>query len=95
VRKSRREKELEAAELKKREEEESAAKAYAEFLDAFESEDGGKKKTGSNFVKASADSKTAYVPPLKHIPEGPVRPSRAFNTVCLARLSTCIGLWHS
>jgi len=39
VRKSRREKEQEAAEMKKREEEADAAKAYAEFLDAFEGED--------------------------------------------------------
>lgn len=84
VRKSRREKELEAAEVKKREEEESAAKAYAEFLDAFEGEDAGKNKTGSNFVKASTESQTAYVPALKHISEGPVRSSRAFNTVSLA-----------
>jgi len=66
--------------VKKREEEESAAKAYAEFLDAFEGEDAGKNKTGSNFVKASTESQTAYVPALKHISEGPVRSSRAFNT---------------
>jgi U2-associated protein SR140 len=39
VRKSRREKEQEAAEIKKREEEADAAKAYAEFIDAFEGED--------------------------------------------------------
>ncbi|KIM91881.1 hypothetical protein PILCRDRAFT_94104 [Piloderma croceum F 1598] len=52
VRKSRREKEKEAAEAKAREEEEHAAKAYAEFLDAFEGQDVGKKKDGSNFVKA-------------------------------------------
>jgi U2-associated protein SR140 len=81
VRKSRREKEQEAAEEKKREEEESAAKAYAEFLDAFESEDVGKKKTGSNFVKASTESKTAYMSTVKPISEGLMRPSRAFNVV--------------
>ncbi|KAJ7496036.1 hypothetical protein B0H11DRAFT_1716178 [Mycena galericulata] len=62
VRKSRREKEQEAAEAKKREEEASAAKAYAEFLDAFDTDD-TVKKSGSNFVKA--DSKSAYVPALK------------------------------
>ncbi|KAJ3817105.1 hypothetical protein F5880DRAFT_1512055 [Lentinula raphanica] len=37
--KSRREKEHEAAEAKKREEELNAAKAYAEFIDAFEGGD--------------------------------------------------------
>lgn len=74
VRKSRREKEKEAAEAKKREEEESAAKAYAEFLDAFESEDAGKKKSGSNFVKASTDSNAAYTP--RNIAELSSRPLR-------------------
>ncbi|KAJ7188035.1 hypothetical protein C8R46DRAFT_1053423 [Mycena filopes] len=59
VRKSRREKEQEAAETKKREEEASAAKAYAEFLDTFDT-DRAVKNSGSNFVKA--DSKSAYVP---------------------------------
>ncbi|KAF8639532.1 hypothetical protein AX17_001437 [Amanita inopinata Kibby_2008] len=63
VRKSRREKELEAAEAKKREEEANAAKAYAEFLDAFEGEDVGRRKTGSTFVKSTSEgSKTAYNP---------------------------------
>ncbi|KAG7446304.1 uncharacterized protein BT62DRAFT_109685 [Guyanagaster necrorhizus] len=49
LKKSRREKEQEAAEAKKREEEVNAAKAYAEFLDAFEGDD---RKTRSTFVKA-------------------------------------------
>ncbi|KAJ7497522.1 hypothetical protein FB451DRAFT_1211768 [Mycena latifolia] len=70
VRKSRREKEQEAAEAKKREEEASAAKAYAEFLDAFEADDTSK-KSGSNFVKA--DSKSAYVPSSRNFSEGPSR----------------------
>ena len=61
MRKSRREKEKEAAEAKARSEEERAALAYSEFLDAFEGEDAGKKKTG--FVKA--ESKTAYTPSFK------------------------------
>jgi putative alpha-1,2-mannosidase len=39
VRKSKREKEKEAAEAKRKEEEEQAAKAYAEFLDAFDADD--------------------------------------------------------
>ncbi|KAJ7091166.1 hypothetical protein C8R44DRAFT_719846 [Mycena epipterygia] len=72
VRKSRREKEQEAAEAKKREEEASAAKAYAEFLDAFDT-DGSSKKSGLNFVKA--DSKSAYVPTSKHPSEGSSRPT--------------------
>ena len=42
MRKSRREKEQEAAEIRKREEEADAAKAYAEFLDAFEGEEGSR-----------------------------------------------------
>ncbi|KAF8973143.1 hypothetical protein BDZ97DRAFT_1936060 [Flammula alnicola] len=62
VRKSRREKEQEAAEAKKREEEVSAAQAYAEFLDAFEGEEVTRKKAGSAFVKA--DSHVAYAPSL-------------------------------
>ncbi|KAJ7647071.1 hypothetical protein FB45DRAFT_1051629 [Roridomyces roridus] len=70
VRKSRREKEQEAAEAKKREEEASAAKAYAEFLDAFDTDDTAK-RSGSNFVKA--DSKSAYVPTTKNLSEGTSR----------------------
>ncbi|KAJ7772581.1 hypothetical protein DFH07DRAFT_733862 [Mycena maculata] len=70
VRKSRREKEQEAAEAKKREEEASAAKAYAEFLDAFDTDDSAK-KPGSNFVKA--DSRSAYVPTSKNLSEGSSR----------------------
>ncbi|KIK67195.1 hypothetical protein GYMLUDRAFT_238518 [Collybiopsis luxurians FD-317 M1] len=69
-RKSRREKEQEAAEAKKREEEINAAKAYAEFIDAFEGEDVGRKSSG-NFVKAESGSK--YVPNLKASADG--RPS--------------------
>lgn len=60
VRKSRREKEQEAAEVKKREEEANAAQAYAEFLDAFEGEEVSKRSRGSGFVRA--DSRTAYAP---------------------------------
>ena len=62
VRKSRREKEQEVAEAKKREEAAHAAKAYAEFIDAFEGEGGGKAKAGSTFVKSSTESGTAYAP---------------------------------
>ncbi|KAJ6499101.1 hypothetical protein C8R45DRAFT_897921 [Mycena sanguinolenta] len=72
VRKSRREKEQEAAEAKKREEEADAAKAYAEFLDTFDT-DHSTRKSASNFVKA--DSKSAYVPATKEFSEGSSRPS--------------------
>jgi U2-associated protein SR140 len=57
VRKSRKEKEAEAAEAKRKEEEESAARVYAEYLDAFEGEDTGR-KPGSVFVPAG--SRAAY-----------------------------------
>lgn len=69
VRKSRREKEKEAAEAKKREEEENAAKAYADFIDAFEGEDAGRKKAGSTFVRASGDAKTHYQPSARSTTE--------------------------
>lgn len=61
-RKSRREKEQEAAEAKKREEQVNAAKAYADFIDAFEGGDVGR-KSGNQFVKAESGSK--YTPALK------------------------------
>lgn len=77
MRKSRREKEKEREEEKKREEEERAAKAYAEFLDAFEGQD-TTKKTGSNFVKA--ESRTAYAPSLKDKLEVPSRSPPVFDT---------------
>lgn len=64
VRKSRREKEQEAADAKKKEEEAHAAQAYAEFLDAFEGEEIARRKTGSGFVRA--ESKTTYAPSVQH-----------------------------
>ncbi|KAF8650446.1 hypothetical protein AX16_005249 [Volvariella volvacea WC 439] len=64
VKKSRREKEQEAAELKKKEEEANAAKAYAEFLHAFEGDDGDSRKSGSAFVKSSSESKMVYAPSI-------------------------------
>ncbi|KAK0212865.1 SR140 protein [Desarmillaria ectypa] len=59
LKKSRREKEQEAAEAKKREEAASAAKAYAEFLDVFEGDD---RKARSTFIKAgtAAESGPTY-----------------------------------
>ncbi|KAG0706159.1 hypothetical protein DFH29DRAFT_846703 [Suillus ampliporus] len=65
VRKSRREKEKEAADAKKRQEEESAARAYADFIDAFEGESVDKRKAGSGFVRASDGAKVSYQPPVK------------------------------
>jgi len=62
VRKSKREKEKEAADAKRKEEEESAAKAYAEFLDAFESEDAGRRKAASTFVRSANEDGHSYAP---------------------------------
>jgi U2-associated protein SR140 len=76
VKKSRREKEKDAALAKKREEEENAARAYAEFLDEFDAENTGRRKQGSNFVRASTDPKGAYQPPVHARPDAPSRPSR-------------------
>lgn len=73
VRKSRREKEKEAAEAKKREEEENAVKAYADFLDAFEGEDSGRKKAGSTFVRGSGDAKAPYQPSARGATESSSR----------------------
>jgi hypothetical protein len=70
-RKSRREKEQEAAETKKREEEVNQAKALSEFLDTFEG-DGESKRTGASFVKAdSRGSYSSLAGPSKPIPTGP------------------------
>ncbi|KAG6920286.1 hypothetical protein DXG01_005055 [Tephrocybe rancida] len=79
VRKSRREKEQEAAEAEKREEEENAAKAYAEFIDAFEGQDAGKRKAGPGFVKASTESNSAYAPGDKAFVERPSRSGPSMN----------------
>lgn len=81
MRKSRREKEKEAAEAKKKEEEENAAKAYAEFLDAFEAEDVGRRKAGSAFVRASGDSraKELYQPSFKSPSDAAPKTANAFR----------------
>ncbi|KAG5648619.1 hypothetical protein DXG03_003230 [Asterophora parasitica] len=79
VRKSKREKDQEAAEAKKREEEANAAKAYAEFIDAFEGEGVGRKKGGTSFVKA--ESNTSYAPD-KAFPDRQQRPGPPTNRVC-------------
>ena len=62
VRKSRREKEKEAAEAKKLQEEQEAAIAYAEFVDAFDSGPSSTRRT-SAFVKAGA---APNPPPPRH-----------------------------
>ena len=67
MRKSKREKEKEAAEAKRREEEENAAKAYAEFIHAFQGEEVERKKTAASFVKAGQEA--VYAPPTKSIGE--------------------------
>ena len=68
MRKSKREKEKEAADAKAREEEEHAAKAYAEFMETFEGQDYGSKRDNS-FVKAA--DKSTYNPLQK---DGSSRP---------------------
>ena len=65
MKKSKREKEREAAEAKRKMEEEHAAKAYAEFLDAFDADDSAparRSAKSSTFVRSSRDSGTAYAP---------------------------------
>ncbi|KAI0051920.1 hypothetical protein FA95DRAFT_1580392 [Auriscalpium vulgare] len=77
VKKSRREKEKDAADAKKREEEENAANVYAEFLDAFDAEDGSKRSTKGAFVRSATGA--AYTPAFQSRSEGPSRSSRAFE----------------
>ncbi|KAI0305712.1 hypothetical protein B0F90DRAFT_1808891 [Multifurca ochricompacta] len=83
VKKSKREKEKEAAEAKRKEEEEHAAKAYAEFLDAFDADDSGPSRRGGKsgaFVRSSKDAGTAYTPSgLSRLDTQP-RAMRAFET---------------
>ena len=89
VKKSKREKEKEAAEAKRREEEEHAAKAYAEFLDAFDADDNAparRSAKSSSFVRSSRDSGAAYTPSGLSRPEAHSRSMRAFeqSKVCWA-----------
>jgi U2-associated protein SR140 len=85
VKKSKREKEKEAAEAKRREEEEHAAKAYAEFLDAFDADEGAvgaparRSAKSSSFVRSSRDSGAAYTPSGPSRPEAHSRSMRAFE----------------
>jgi U2-associated protein SR140 len=76
VRKSRREKEQEAADAKRREEEVNAAQAYADFLVEFEGRESMGQRGGASFVKA--ESKVAYAPSVQATerrPQGP-QPTR-------------------
>lgn len=85
MRKSRREKEKEAADAKKREEEENAARAYAEFLDAFEGEAVAKKQAGPGFVRSSKDSGIAYTPSVQSKAEGSSRSMRPLEEMSEVR----------
>jgi hypothetical protein len=82
VKKSKREKEKEAAEAKRKMEEEHAAKAYAEFLDAFDADDNAparRSAKSSSFVRSSRDSGAAYAPSGPSRSEAHSRPMRAFE----------------
>ena len=85
IRKSKREKEKEAAEAKRKEEEENAAKAYAEFLDAFQGEGADRKKSASTFVKAGQSASSSHAPSVR---KNDV--SRAFEDNSLVRSGLCI-----
>ena len=85
VRKSKREKEKEAAEAKRKEEEEQAAKAYAEFLDAFDADDNNNNSSArrgaksSSFVRSSRDSGAVYAPSGPSRVHAQPRSMRAFE----------------
>lgn len=81
LRKSKKEKEKEAADAKRKEEEEHAARAYAEFVDAFEGEGADRKKGGSAFVKAGQEG--AYAPSAPARGRGGM--SRAFGEQSMVR----------
>ena len=83
MKKSKREKEKEAAEAKRKEEEEQAAKAYAEFLDAFDADDSAPTRRSAkskSFVRSSKDSGTAYSPSGFSRSDAHSRPMRAFES---------------
>ncbi|TFL02447.1 hypothetical protein BDV98DRAFT_528109 [Pterulicium gracile] len=74
VRKSRKDKEKEAADAKKREEEERAAHAYAEFLDEFETAESSsnRRSTANRFVRSGQES--APAPPSASRPDSTGEP---------------------
>jgi len=82
VKKSKREKEREAAEAKQKMEEEHAAKAYAEFLDAFDADDSAparRSAKSSTFIRSSRDSGTTYAPSGPSRSDAHSRSMRAFE----------------
>ena len=82
MKKSKREKEREAAEAKRKTEEEHAAKAYAEFLDAFDADDNAparRSTKSSTFVRSSRDSGTTYTPSGPSRSDAHSRSMRAFE----------------
>jgi hypothetical protein len=82
VKKSKREKEKDAAEAKRKMEEEHAAKAYAEFLDAFDADDSAparRSAKSSTFVRSSRDSGAAYAPSGPSRSDAHSRSMRAFE----------------
>lgn len=87
MRKTRKEKEAEAAEAKRLEEEENAAKAYAEFLETFEGKESSR-RGGANFVRA--DTKATYNP----LAEGGQAPAsrNVFQRVRTGSFSYCTGV---
>ena len=84
MKKSKREKEKEAADAKRKMEEEHAAKAYAEFLDAFDADDNHgaparRSAKSSTFVRSSRDSGTTYAPSGPSRSDAHSRSMRAFE----------------
>lgn len=87
MRKSRREKEKEAADAKRKEEEEDAAKAYAEFLHTFQGEDVDRKKSGATFVKAGQEASYA---PFSHTAES----SRTGRMFAVDAGASALFIWN-
>jgi U2-associated protein SR140 len=93
MRKSKREKEKEAAEAKRREEEERAAQAYADFVDEFEGEGSSRRKAGgSGFVRAGGEAAPAYSAPSGPSSDTTTRAKRMFEeTIVSIRFRNTCG----
>ncbi|KAG8784353.1 hypothetical protein FRC12_018778 [Ceratobasidium sp. 428] len=78
IRKSKREKDRDAAEAKKREEEEQVTQAYAEFVDAFDSETPRSRPRGGGNAFVRAGGEGAYKPSgnTRNMFDDDARPSR-------------------